>query len=272
MKPPAFDYIAPEGLPEAVAVLAEVGSDARILAGGQSLMAMLNMRLVKPSLLVDISRTNGLDSIVMDDEGIRVHAAATQRSLLETAGLCKQNPLLSKALPWVGHFQTRSKGTVCGSIAHADPSSEIPLCLVMLNGLVTLRSAKGTRNLAASEFQTGMLTTACHEEELIESVYFPSGPVNAGHAFNEFGYRHGDFAIVSIAVIASSDAIRIGVGGMTDRPEVRDFPALTGNDIDDALNDFAWDMGGNDDQHATARFRRDLVRRLGRKTIEEARL
>jgi 2-furoyl-CoA dehydrogenase FAD binding subunit len=270
MKPASFDYIAPESIEQAVTILADNGDDARILAGGQSLLAMLNMRLVKPGLVIDISRINEQDRIEIDPDGIRVHAAATQRSLLEMAELSKRNALLSKAMPWVGHFQTRSKGTVCGSIAHADPSSEIPLCLATLNGRVTLRSARGTRTLDASVFQTGMLSTACEADEMIASVYFPNGPVNAGFGFNEFGYRHGDFAIVAVAATVTDAGVRIGVGGMTDRPEIHDFPVLSSGDIDDALNDLAWDLKGADDQHATARFRRNLVRNLGRKTIEEA--
>jgi len=270
MKPAKFDYIAPESIDEAVSILAEEGDNARLLAGGQSLIAMMNMRLVKPGLVIDISRMAGQDSIVIDDHGIRIHAAATQRSLLESEALDKLHPLLGKALPWVGHFQTRSKGTVCGSVAHADPSSEIPLCLAVLNGQVNLRSYQNTRCVEAKDFQTGILSTACRANEMIESVFFPRASTSSGYAFTEFGYRHGDFAIVAVAVVASGDSLRIGVGGMTDKPEVRDFPTLADEDIDDALNDFAWELGGADDQHATAHFRRNLVRKLGRKSIEEA--
>ena len=270
MKPAPFDYIAPETIEEAVSVLAEEGDAARVLAGGQSLIAMLNMRLVTPTLVVDISRIPGLDCIVMDLNGVCVHAAATQRSLLEMPELSTLCPLLSRALPWVGHYQTRSKGTVCGSIAHADPSSEIPLCLALLNGRIVLRSRRGSRTLTPDAFQTGMLSTAREDDEVIESVQFPAAAKGTGFAFNEFGFRHGDFAIVAIAVAATDDGIRIGVGGMTDRPEIRDLGQLRNDDIDDALNDLAWALHGTEDQHASARFRRDLVRSLGRKTIEEA--
>lgn len=270
MKPAPFDYIAPKTLDEVVEVLAEEGDNARILAGGQSLIAMLNMRLVTPALVVDISRIPGLDSIIQDPDGVRVHAAATQRCLLEMPELSTLCPLLSKALPWVGHYQTRSKGTVCGSIAHADPSSELPLCLAVLDGRVVLRSKRGTRTLTADEFQTGMLTTACADDEVIESAYFPAASKTTGYAFNEFGFRHGDFAIVAIAVAAAVDGIRIGIGGMTDRPEIRNLGNLRSDEYDDALNDLAWALHGMDDQHASARYRRDLVRTMGRKTIEEA--
>lgn len=270
MKPPSFDYVAAESLEEALDVLAEEGADACVLAGGQSLIAMLNMRLVKPGVVVDIARTPGLDRIEAEANAIVVGAAATQRSLLEHPGLAEKAPLLALALPWVGHFQTRSKGTVCGSIAHADPSSELPLCLAVLGGEVRLRSRRGRRTLTAAEFQTGMLSTARTPEELIEAVTFPKPAPGTGHAFREFGYRRGDFAVVAVAAVARADGIRIGVGGMTDRPEVRELPILAGDALDDALNDLAWELRGADDQHATARYRRDLLRALGRQTIEEA--
>jgi len=270
MKPPRFDYLAPRTVEEALDILAAEGEDARVLAGGQSLIAMLNMRLIKPGVIIDVSRMPGLDTIVSDEAGIHVGAAATQRSLLEFADLPSLNPLLAQALPLVGHFQTRSKGTVCGSIAHADPSSELPLCLAVLNGEVKLRSQRGSRTLKASDFQTGMLTTACADDEMIEAVRFPNARAGAGYAFNEFSFRHGDFAIVAVAVVVDAESIRIGVGGMTDRPATRNLPLLSGDALDDALNDLAWGLGGADDQHASARYRRDLLRTVGKTTIEEA--
>ncbi len=270
MKPARFDYVAAESIEEVVAILANEGDDARILAGGQSLIAMLNMRLVKPTVIIDVTRIPGLDHIVFDGRGLKVNAVATQRSLLELPELAQASPLLQKALPWVGHFQTRSKGTVCGSIAHADPSSELPLCFAVLGGQVLLRSKRGGRVLSANEFQTGMLSTACHADEMIEAVKLHPVPTGVGYAFNEFGYRHGDFAIVAVAAAVDEKAIRVGVGGVTDRPEVREFPLLSGGALDDALNDLAWDLRGSDDLHATARYRRELVRTLGRRTIEEA--
>jgi len=270
MKPARFDYVAADSLDEALDVLSQEGAEACVLAGGQSLIAMLNMRLVKPKVVVDISRIPGLDDIAAEDGGLTVGAAATQRSLLEHPGLPRSHPLLARALPWVGHFQTRSRGTVCGSIAHADPSSELPLCLALLGGEVRLRSKAGQRRLAARDFQTGMLCTARADDELIEAVHFPAVEAGAGYAFTEFGYRHGDFAVVAVAVAVSAGKLRIGVGGMTDRPEVRELPMVAGDALDDVLNDLAWELKGADDQHATARYRRELLRRLGKHAIEEA--
>ena len=134
MKPRPFDYVRPDNVDEAVALLGERGDAARVLAGGQSLMAMLNLRLAEPEMLIDVSRLAELDTIREVDGKIEVGAAVTQSKLLAWAGLAAKLPLLATALPFVGHFQTRNKGTVCGSIAHADPSSEIPLALATLGG------------------------------------------------------------------------------------------------------------------------------------------
>jgi 2-furoyl-CoA dehydrogenase FAD binding subunit len=271
MKPKAFDYLRAESLEEAVDGLKEGGSDARILAGGQSLGAMLNMRLVEPELLVDISGTADLDYLRTENGVLEVGAALVQADLLEWAGLADQTPLLARALPFVGHFQTRNRGTVCGSIAHADPSSELPLCLAVLEGEVVLRSASGARTLTAADFQLGMLSTARSPDELVAAVRFPLVKAGQSFAFHEVARRHGDFAIVSVAAMVTEGRVRLGVGGVADRPTVRQWEGLEGDSLDDALNEFAWDLGGYDDIHATARYRRELVRRIGRRVIEEAR-
>lgn len=271
MKPKAFDYLRAESLEEAVDGLKEGGADARVLAGGQSLGAMLNMRLVEPELLIDISGLADLDYLRAEDGVLEVGAALTQADLLEWAGLGERTPLLAKGLPFVGHFQTRNRGTVCGSIAHADPSSELPLCLAVLEGEVVLGSASGQRTLAAADFQRGMLSTARRADELVAAVRFPLAKAGQGFAFHEVARRHGDFAIVSVAAMAAEGRVRLGVGGVADRPTVRQWGGLEGDGLDDALNEFAWDLGGYDDIHATARYRRELVRRIGRRAIEEAR-
>ncbi len=201
MKPRPFDYVRPDTVDEAVAVLAEHGDDARILAGGQSLLAMLNLRLADPAVLIDITRIAALDEIRDLGGKIEIGAAVTQNRLLAWPDLAKKLPLLAAALPFVGHFQTRNKGTVCGSVAHADPSSEIPLSLAVLEGEVVLRSHRGERVLAAKEFQQDMLTTAREPDELIIAVRFPVASKN-GVAFREVARRHGDFAIIAVAAIA----------------------------------------------------------------------
>jgi 2-furoyl-CoA dehydrogenase FAD binding subunit len=271
MKPAQFDYLRAASVQEALSHLATYGDRARIMAGGQTLMPMLNFRLVEPELIIDISAIATLAHIRVAGPWIEVGAAVTQSALLAWPGLARELPLVAAALPWVGHFQTRNRGTVCGSLAHADPSSELPLALAVLGGQVDLASQHGTRTLPAHEFQIGMLTTARAPDELITTARFPRAKKGEGYAFREVARRHGDFAIVSLAALATSKDVALGVGGVAGSPAVRTFGTLTGTQLDDALNAFAWAMGGHDDVHATARYRRDLVRMLGRQVIEEAR-
>ncbi len=272
MKPASFDYLRPETPEAAVTALAEHGGEALILAGGQSLVAMLNMRLVRPKLLIDIARFPALAKVHVSDGALVVGAAVTQAALEARPTLAPEAPLLARALPFVGHHQTRNRGTVCGSIALADPSAELPLCLLALGGDVVLRSAGGRRQVAAEAFLLGALATARRDDELVEAVRFPLHRAGTGGAFREVAQRHGDFALVACAAIASSVGLRFVVGGVAARPVARDWPAdLDGATLDDALNDFAWELGAVDDLHASARYRRELVRRMGRSVIEEAR-
>ena len=271
MKPAPFDFVSPDSLEEALAVLAETGEDARILAGGQTLTPMLNMRLVEPAVLIDISRLQTLDYVRRENGHIELGAAATQAALEAWPDLPACAPLLAQALPHVGHFQTRNRGTVCGSLAFADPSAELPLCLALLEGEVVLQSSARLRVVKAADFQLGMLSTARESDEMIIAARFPVAEAGTGYAFTEMALRHGDFALAAMAVMARKGSLRIAVGGVADRPVARDYPADLGGDaLDDALNDLAWDLAAADDHHATARYRRELVRRLGRKTVEEA--
>ncbi|MBM3531101.1 MAG: carbon monoxide dehydrogenase [Alphaproteobacteria bacterium] len=267
MKPRPFDYARPETVEEAVALLAEYGDDARVLAGGQSLMAMMNLRLAEPAVLVDIARIKELSNIRDLGDAIEVGAAVTQNTLLAWSELVKKLPLLAVALPHVGHFQTRNKGTVCGSIAHADPSSELPLSLATLEGRVVLRSARGERVVPASEFQVDMLTTAREPDELIVAVRFPIH-TGRGAAFREVARRHGDFAIVAVAAVTDGKGgVTLGVGGMAGAPVVR---PVSPNGARDAANALATELEGYEDLHASAELRRDLLRNLGPIVIEEA--
>lgn len=270
MKPAPFDYIRAESLDEALAALKQHGSDARIMAGGQSLLPMLNMRLSKPAVVVDVMRIAALASPSIDKSGLVAPARMRQAAMLARPGLAAEVPLLSLALPWVGHVQTRARGTLCGSVAHADPSAEIPLCLVALKGSVRLRSAKRKRSVAAEDFFVGMMLTDKADDEMIEAIAFPTTRPGTGYAFAEVGRRHGDFAITACAGIVEDGQMRLAVGGVGDRPVARDLGTLDGSALDDALNAFAWELGAGDDVHATARFRRDLVRKLGRQVLEQA--
>jgi 2-furoyl-CoA dehydrogenase FAD binding subunit len=266
MKPAPFDYVRAETLAEAHDVLAAERGDAAVLAGGQSLVPLLSMRMARPKVLLDIMHLDTLAGIHLDDDAIRVGAGVRQAGLLARPELAKRQPLLAQALPWIGHWQTRARGTVCGSIALADPSAELPLCLLVLGGKVTLSSKQGRRSMKAEDFFTGLMSTARNDDELIESVSFPCARPGEGYVFREFARRHGDFAIVACAAVATEKRVRLAVGGVADRPVVCDFD----DSSDEALAAFASRLDARDDLHATAAYRRDLVRRLGRATIEEA--
>ena len=270
MKPKSFTYLRPASIDEAVQALARWREDARILAGGQSLVAMMNFRLIEAQVLIDVSDLAPLAYIRESNGEIEVGASTTQAQFMTWPKLAERAPLLSAAMPHVGHYQTRSRGTVCGSIAHSDPSSELPLCLATLGGSVVMTSSRGTRVLSCGDFQTGMLTTARLPDELITAVRFPTRKPGAGYAFTEMAQRHGDFAICAVAAVVSGKTTRLGVGGVAEKPTVREWSGLDESGIDDALNDLAWDLGGTDDSHATAVYRRGLVRSLGRQVIEEA--
>jgi 2-furoyl-CoA dehydrogenase FAD binding subunit len=270
MKPRPFDYVRPDGVDEAVALLGELGDEARVLAGGQSLMAMMNLRLADPAMLIDISRIPELDAIRDLGSRIEVGAAVTQNKLLAWPKLKEKLPLLAAALPFVGHFQTRNKGTICGSIAHADPSSEIPLSLATLEGEVVLRSKRGTRTLSAKSFQLDMLTTAREPDELIVAVRFPV-MAGRGVAFREVARRHGDFAMVAVAAtIEDGNTARLGIGGMAGKPVMQRIALNGGTSVKDAVDKIATELEGYEDLHASAELRRDILRNLAPIVIEEA--
>ena len=267
MKPAAFDYVRAEHLDEVLDALDREGGDARIVAGGQSLMPMLNMRLARPKTLIDIMRLPELARIERNGGSIIVGAAVRQATLLAWPELRKTLPLAAQALPWTGHVQTRSRGTVCGSIAHADPSAELPLVLCALGGEVHLRSIKKQRRVPARDFFAGMMVTTRADDELIEAISLPANQ-NAC-AFREVARRHGDFAIVACAAVVTDKGVRLAIGGVADMPVTRELPRLQTGALDDALNAFAYELDARDDVHASARYRRDLVRLLGAELIRE---
>ena len=271
MKPARFDYVRAENLAEAHDVLAAEGSETSVLAGGQSLLPLLSTRLARPKVVLDIMRIPGLDGIAHEGDATRVGAAVRQAKLAAWSDLAGAQPLLAGALPFIGHAQTRSRGTVCGSIAHADPSAEIPLVLLALAGEILLSSTRGQRRVAAADFFTGLMSTAREEDELIEAAIVPRRQPGHGYAFREFARRHGDFAIVACAAIADARAARLAVGGVADRPVAFDALPLDGAALDAALDRIAGELDARDDLHASADHRRHLVRRLGRATIAEAR-
>jgi 2-furoyl-CoA dehydrogenase FAD binding subunit len=271
MKPRPFEYVRPDTVDEVLELLAKYGDDARILAGGQSLIPMLNLRLIEAGIVIDISRLPALGGIADRGDAIEIGAAVTQNTLMSWPQLKQKLPLIAAALPFVGHFQTRNRGTVCGSIAHADPSSELPLSLALLGGSVVLRSRKGGERVVAAEaFQQDMLSTARGADELIVAVRFPVIE-GKGVAFNEVARRHGDFAMVAVAAIADRrGAVQLGVGGMAGKPMVRPIAFTSAPMLSEQVNAWAQDLEGYEDLHASAAMRRDIFRKLAPRVIEEA--
>jgi len=212
MKPPRFDYLAPRSLDEALGILAEHGDEAKVLAGGQSLVPLLNFRLVRPTYLVDLNEIAGLDGIRVENGRLAIGAMTRQRAV-ETSALVREHcPLLTEAMPQIGHVQIRNRGTIGGSLAHADPASELPAVVAVLDGELVLQSARGRRVLKAKQFFLGYLTTAAAPDELLVEARVPTMPPRTGSAFVEFSRRHGDFAIVGIAATVTVDEAGVCTG------------------------------------------------------------
>jgi CO/xanthine dehydrogenase FAD-binding subunit len=199
MKPPAFDYIAADSIAMAVAALAQAGDDAKIIAGGQSLVPMLNFRMLRPSILVDINRIAGLDVIEETGGAIRV-GALTRHYQLETSPLVARHlPVLSCAMTHVAHLAIRNRGTIGGSLAHADPAAELPMMALLLEAELRVASASGERTVAARDFFLGALTVDLAPGEIITEVVLPKLPPRTGWGFAEVARRHGDFALAAVA-------------------------------------------------------------------------
>lgn len=271
MKPPAFEYVAVASTEEAVAQLAAHGDDARILAGGQSLMPILNMRLAAPGRLVDLNRVGALSYIVERAGGVAIGAMTRQRTAERSALIARAAPLLAEALPWVGHSAIRNRGTIGGSLAHADPAAELPGVAVCLDARFTVRGEAGERTLAAREFFRGYLTTALAPAELLTEVWFPSAPPGSGAAWIEFARRHGDYALVGVAAVVTLEGstvrqARLAVIGVDGVP-VRAVDAerlligvpLSPESMAAAAESVRHILEPHDDIHATAAYRRHLA-------------
>jgi carbon-monoxide dehydrogenase medium subunit len=220
VKPARFEYSRPETLDEALDVLAGRGDEAKVLAGGQSLVPALNMRLVRPALLVDVNRVPGLDSIDEVDGEIRMGAVVRQTALERSPLVRTRVPLAAETVRHVGHFVTRNRGTVGGSIAHADASAELPVALVALGGSVVAASRRGRRRIAAEEFFVTHFTTALEPDELVVETTWPIASEGAGFAFEELAQRRGDFALAMAAACARGADLRVVLGSIVDRPTV----------------------------------------------------
>jgi len=215
VKPVPFEYLAARSLDEALAALASGGDDAKPIAGGQSLVPALNMRLVRPSLLVDLNRA-GLDHVAHENGTVRIGATVRQRVLELDSRTASRLPLVAEAFPHVGHVVTRNRGTVGGSVAHADGGAELPLCLVALGGTVVATGPGGSREIPASEFFVTHYLTTLQPGELVTETIWPAARPGDGYAFEELSLRTGDFAQSMVAVAGTT----VAVGAVTDRPTV----------------------------------------------------
>ena len=208
MKPAKFEYHAPASVDEALAILGRYDGEARVLAGGQSLVPMMNFRLATPKAIIDLNRIAGLSYIEEDGEVVRIGSMTRQRRLEFDPRVAAKLPLLREALRWVGHLPTRSRGTIGGSIAHADPSAEIPMVLQTLEGEVVARGAQGERRIPAQQLFQAALTTSLDPLEIITEVRLPAIPATAACGVEEFARRKGDFAIAAVAVMLMRDGDR----------------------------------------------------------------
>jgi carbon-monoxide dehydrogenase medium subunit len=284
MKPPSFDYEAPATLDEAVALLAANEFEAKLLAGGQSLMPLLNMRLTRPGLLIDLARIPGLDAIKDDGAGLSVGGMARQRSVELSPLVTSKHPLLHAALLHVAHPQNRNQGTVGGSIAHADPAAELPALAVTLDAEMEARGPDGTRKIPASEFFLTYLTTALTGDEILTAVRFPYLPPKTGWSFLEVARRHGDFALTGVIATLSLDGrgsiaqARIVLFAVDSRPRrMSDAEALLiGQAPSASLFERAAEAASAaieepmSDVHASAEFRLSLAQTLVRRALTEA--
>ncbi|WP_374455576.1 xanthine dehydrogenase family protein subunit M [Nocardioides sp.] len=270
MKPAPFAYLRPSTLEEALAALAgEQG--AKVLAGGQSLVPLLSMRLAAPSMLVDINALPDLDSIHVDGAGVRVGALARHAEVLASAEAAEAQPLLAMALSHVAHPTIRNRGTTVGSLVHADAAAEMPMVLRLLDGSVDVASVRGRRTIPAAELFAGPLESTLAHDEVAVEAFFPALPAGAGVAFQEIARRHGDYALVGVAALVDTDGdavtrARLGFVSVSDVPVVVDVT----DSLDDPAAAALAELEPADDIHATAAYRAHLVKVLVPKVLAAA--
>ena len=284
MKPPKFDYFVPTDIDDALALIAEHGEDARFLAGGQSLVPMLNFRVAAPSALIDLNRIADLRGVRLDDEGrLRLGAMTTTRRIETDPVIAAANPMLRAAAPHIAHVQIRNRGTIGGSLAHADPAAELPGIVVACDAEIHLRGAGGARIVAADKFFEGIFSTVIAEGEMIAEIVFPPWPDDRRWGFREISRREGDFAMVGIAawfdidadgLISTAQLAAIGAGDTPLRLKSAET-ALVGNSPNeslfaDAAQAAIADLQPGTDIHASAEYRREVGAVLVGHTLTDA--
>lgn len=284
MKPAPFEYHRPESVEEALDLLAEHGWEAKLLAGGQSLVPAMNFRLAQPAVLLDLNGIGSLAYLREDGSTLRIGAMARQRAAERSDAVARLAPLLAETLPFVAHPQIRNRGTVGGSVAHADPAAELPAVMLALRARIHLRGPGGVRSLAAEEFFTGLFGTALEPEEILTEVEIPAPEPGSGWAFAEVSRRHGDFALAGVAASVSLDGsgrcreARIALLSVGDGPVLaaEAGEALRGAEPSEEAVRAAADAAARrdvdppSDIHASADYRRRLVEVLVRRTLPRA--
>jgi 2-furoyl-CoA dehydrogenase FAD binding subunit len=267
LKPCNFKYIKSSSINEVLDVLDIHGEKAQILAGGQSLISMLNMRIANPEIIIDINFLKDVISLENKNNTIGIGPLFRQLELENWPDLKSKLPLIYQSIPYVGQIQHRARGTVLGSICHGDPTSELPLCFLALNGKIYLKSKKGLRSISANDFYLGPLLTSKNSNEVAIKLELPTKKEATGYAFNEVSEKYSDYAIASFAVVTDDNKIRFTLGGIPSKPTVIEWNIKNFEFIDELLNDFAWNLDIEDDQHASATYKRDLIRKVGKNTI-----
>jgi CO/xanthine dehydrogenase FAD-binding subunit len=282
VKPAWFDYYAPRKLDEALRILAEAGSDARVLAGGQSLVPMLNLRLVSPAVIVDINRIEDLDGLDASGDTLMVGAKVRHAEFLRSADVRAHWPLIFEATTQVAHMAIRNRGTVCGSVCHNDPSAEQPSVLFTMDGSVMIAGSAGRREVPASEFLTGMLSNALEPGEMVVGLRYPKAPEGTGTAFVEFARRLGDFAIAGAAAMLTMrggicERARLTIVGMGEGPlrarEAEDMligKRVTAADIGKAVESVVAVIEPAEDVHASSAYRRHLAGVMAEQALTKA--
>ncbi|HXG50702.1 MAG TPA: xanthine dehydrogenase family protein subunit M [candidate division Zixibacteria bacterium] len=284
MKPAPFEYFAPGTIGETLELLSRYGEEGKILAGGQSLMPLMNLRLARPRVLIDINRLTSLEYIAHGADGeLAVGALTRQRSLELSPAVKERNPLLAAAMPLIGHFQTRNRGTVGGSVVHADPAAELPAVSLALGAELSVKNERGERAIPAEDLFTGLMSTAIEPTELLTEIRFPPWRWGSGWAIEEVARRRGDFAMVGAIALIRFDGgdlcqeARLVLFGVGDRPlrAARGEQVLQGRRPEprifaEAAAAAAEELDPISDVHASAEYRKDVAACLIRRALQTA--
>lgn len=283
MKPAAFDYFAPESLDEAIALLGRHKAGAKLLAGGQSFAPMANFRVLRPEVVIDLNRIAALGYIRESSGGLAIGAMTRHRTVERSELIAKRCPLISSAVPNIGHAVIRNRGTIGGSLSHADPAAEWPVVAMALGATMVARSARGERLIPATEFFVALLTTALEADEILTEIRFPGVPARTGAAFLEVSRRHGDFALVSVGAqvtLSASGTVaeaRLALGGVGAGPLDANALAMRlagtkaqDNDIDSLAKGVSEILEPTDDLHASSAYRKEVAAVLVGRAVRAA--